>query len=113
MENTMMMPAKYDAVPEEEMVYTCGGELIVPLAIAGALSVGNLVWGVSHTRTWLQANKKTEGDEVQNAAELLINGIDSAIAYAGNSIWKAIVSVYTAANLALWWPVTAIAWLTV
>lgn len=120
MENTMMMPAGYTAVSDEEMTYLCGGDgnsflsnMGVPFAVVGALSVANMIWGVSRTRTWIQQHRKTSGDKVQNTAELVVNGIDSGIDYASKSIWKAVVSVYTFSNLLTWWPVTAIAWLSV
>jgi len=120
MKHDMMMPANYNALSEEELTYTCGGDggdflagMGLPLLVAAALSVGNLTWALSGTREWIKANKKTEGDPATNVANLVLDGVDAAVAYAGKSVWNSIVTVYTTSNLAVWWPVTAIAWLTV
>lgn len=120
MKNDMMMPANYNALSEEELTYLCGGDgndflagMGVPLLVVGAVSIGNMVWAISNTREWIKDNKRTDGDPATNVANLVLDGIDDTIAYASKSVWKSIVTVYTASNLATWWPVTAIAWLTV
>lgn len=125
MENKLMMPVSYNAMDEQELTYVSGGAdaadaansfllgLGIPTLVVGAISVINMVWGVSTTRQWLQNNKKTNENTADTLVALATDGIDATIAYASKSIWNAVVTVYTASNLVTWWPVTAIAWLTV
>lgn len=121
MDNTLMMPKNYNLIAQEEMVYTCGGAnlinnvfsaLGVPSLIIGAVSIADLIWGVSSTRSWLQENKKSSGNTAKDVADTAVEGIDDVIAYASKSVWHSVVAVYTGMNLATWWPVTALAWLT-
>lgn len=120
MENKLTLPASCSLMDEQELTYTAGGSDIsdffaalgVPSLVMGVISVANLVWGVSNTRSWIQKNKKTTGDSTTDAVTLAIDGIDATIAYASKSVWNAVVTVYTAMNLTTWWPVTAIAWMS-
>ena len=109
MEKKLMLPANYNVMNEEEMTYTYGGE-DAPSAfgIVGAvISVANLIWGLDQTRAWIKANKGKK-----NAFDLAGEGIDASLRYMNKSIGNAIVGMYTAVNLAVWCPVTAIAWIT-
>ena len=96
MENKMMMPACYSVMTEDEMTYTSGGDAgtayAVGWVIGTTISIANMVWGIGKSREWIQKNKKGK----------------SVTELAGN----AVVGVYTAINLAGWWPVTAVAWVT-
>lgn len=122
MDNKMMLPANYCVMDEEEMTYTCGGDsnpitsvlsmFGVPTMIIAAVSVANMIWGVSNTRSWIQKNKSTDMGSAEALASLVVNGIDSTVSYASKSVWNAVVTVCTAGNLLTWWPVTAIAWIT-
>lgn len=116
MEKKFMMPASYNVMNEEEMTYTYGGDAIdayiasysVGVTIGAVISIANLVWGINESRNWIQANKK----EGQNLTDLAGKGIDDVLTYMGQSVGNAIVGIYTTLNLASWWPVTAIAWVT-
>ena len=121
MENKMMMPASYNVLSNEEMTYTEGGageEAIVTAwaaygtgyaigaFVGAAISLGNMIWGVSKTTEWVK-KEKAQG---ASFSEIVSKGADATFNYMGKSIWNSIVGVYTAVNLTVWWPVTAIAW---
>lgn len=122
MQTNMMMPANYNTLNTDEMTYLSGGlsnpindaftSLGVPALIVGAVSLINTLWGVNNTRNWVQNNKKNEGTSTGNVASMTVNGVDDIISYASKSIWNAVLTVYTGINLAVWWPLTAFAWLT-
>lgn len=112
MEKKLMLPANYNVMNEEEMTYTSGGDgFTAPFAvgwtIGAVISVANLIWGLDQTRAWIKANKGKK-----NAFDLAGEGIDASLRYMNKSIGNAIVGMYTAVNLAVWCPVTAIAWIT-
>lgn len=125
MEYKMMLPAACEPMREDEMTYVSGGadpasafldaifttSGVVGLALA-ALSIGNMVWAVGTTRSWIHDNKKVTDNAVDDVVNLAVAGVDATIGYASRSVWNAVVTVYTTMNLTTWWPVTAIAWLT-
>ena len=114
MEKKLMMPANYNVMSEEEMTYTEGGAgeawllgySLGSLAVA-AVSIGNMIWGVSESRKWIQANKGGK-----NVSDLASKGFDAYFDYMNKSVWNAVVGVFSALNAVTWWPVYAIAWIT-
>ena len=120
MSTEIRLPVSYNVINDEEMTYTCGGASVADSAliamgassvVVGAVSIVNLVWALGSTRSWISKNKgsnKTATDVLSLSAK----GVDAVANYASKSAWNAIVTVYSAANLAAWWPVTAVAWLT-
>lgn len=111
MENKMMMPACYSVMTEDEMTYTSGGDAGTAYAVGWVIgttfSIANMVWGIGKSREWIQKNKKGK-----SVTELAASGIDAFANYLNKSVGNAVVGVYTAINLAGWWPVTAVAWVT-
>lgn len=123
MESKMMMPAAYNVLNEEEMLYTEGGKdfsisnkvlaaIGIPTAIIGVISLVDAVWGVAVTRSWITKNKKSTGNVASDTADTAGRGIEAAVNYASKSILNAAISVVTASNMIVWWPITAIGWLT-
>lgn len=120
MSTEIRLPVSYNVINDEEMTYTCGGANVADSAliamgassvVVGAISIVNLVWALGSTRSWISKNKgsnKTATDVLSLSAK----GVDAVANYASKSVWNAIVTVYSAANLVTWWPVTAVAWLT-
>ena len=55
MEKTMMLPAMYNVLSQEEMTYTEGGATMTQ-----ALLAASYAWGIQQTRDWLKqpGNKK-------------------------------------------------------
>ena len=95
MENKMMMPACYSVMTEDEMTYTSGGDA-----------------GTAYAVGWVIGTTISIANMGKSVTELAASGIDAFANYLNKSVGNAVVGVYTAINLAGWWPVTAVAWVT-
>lgn len=111
MEKTLAMPARFDALENDELTYTSGGSVTSTLGAAatlamGALYVYNYAWGLNETRNWLKKNKT--GDVLQTAAK----AADATVDYVSASLLNTVRAVFTGMQFTTLWPITAVAWLT-
>lgn len=110
MEKKMMMPANYNIMTEEEMVYTDGGwtphlpstgnsfaDGVIYFSLA-AISVVNGLWSSTVVSDFVKAHKGS------NVSGFVNEAIDQYSAYIQKDVKSAVVGVYSAVNqISGWW----------
>lgn len=119
----IIMPAGFNALNEEEMMYIAGGDTVeqqlndfyssfgafgaVAIGLWVPLEIADLLWGLDTVHQGIRKNRR-EG----KTGEIISNGIDYTVKYASRNAWNTLLTVYTAANLTVFFPLTIYSCLT-
>lgn len=102
MKNTMRMPASFNLVSDNEMVYVSGGFNVADGAalFVSAVSALNFAWGMPKLRKWAYENANDD------RRVMITEGAQALFDEMSKGFFHALTYGYTALNLATWWPVT-------